>query len=118
MTKQGDDLSNSKHEEFKRYLNEFGVIEALTNVLAKLYELKTKPTDPLDFIRINMTETVKEREELNGLKKKYDNMVIQIRKMEEENINLAKAIKELKNYEIELGKSNAIANEYVIDAEE
>lgn len=118
MSNRGDDLSNSKREEFKRYLNELGVIEALTNVLAKLYELETKPIDPLDFIRINMTETVKEREELNRLKEKYDNMVSQIREMEEENINLAQAIKELENYEVELGKSNIVADEYVIDVDE
>lgn len=119
MSEQEYDLYNSKRKEFKEYLNNFGVIEAMTNILAKLYELEERPTDPLDYIRINMTETVSEREELEKLKTKHDNIVIQIQEMEEENINLAKAIQELESYgkEISDSKTTLITNEYNIGIE-
>lgn len=55
---------NIQYEGFKKKLNESGVIEALTNVLANLYELEIRPTDPLEYIRTHMTETISEKEEL------------------------------------------------------
>ncbi|XP_060835543.1 c-Myc-binding protein-like [Rhopalosiphum padi] len=105
MTNQGNHLVNNKREDFRKYLNDFGVVDALTNVLADLYSLEIRPTDPLDYIRTHMTETVKEREELKILKANYESMVSQIQEMEEENMKLAKTIKELENYGEELSKS-------------
>lgn len=99
-----ENLFKTMQGEFKKYLNESGVIEALVDVLAKLYELEIKPTDPLDYIRTNMTETVKEKEELKELKTKHDQLITQIQEMEEKNMNLAKAIKELENYSGELNE--------------
>lgn len=93
MSNQADNVFNDK--DFMKYLNEFGVIEAVTDVLLNLYELDIKPTDPLDYIRTHMTETVYEKEELEALTAKRDDMVALIRKMEERNMNLAKAIEGL-----------------------
>jgi len=104
MSNQGN-LFNNKREDFKKYLNDLGVIEALTNVLANLYRSEVRPTDPLDYIRTHMTEIVKEREELKMLKETYNSMISQIQEMEEENMQLAKTIKELENYGDELSKS-------------
>lgn len=115
MSEQENGLYNSnKNKEFKKYLNKSGVIEAITNILANLYELEERPTDPLDYIRTHMTETIKEREELEKLKSIYDYMVIQIQEMEDENINLAKAIKELEpnGEEMSSSKSRSITDEY------
>jgi len=95
----------NKREDFKKYLNDLGVIDALTNVLANLYQLETRPTDPLDYIRTHMTEIVHEREELKMLKDNYNSMISQIQEMEEENMQLASKIKELENYGNELNKS-------------
>lgn len=105
MANQGDHLVNNKAEEFKRYLYESGITEALVNVLQELYELEIRPTDPLDYIRTHMTEIVMEREELKILKAKYESMISQIQEMEEENMKLAKKIKELENYGDESSKS-------------
>ncbi|XP_022176653.1 C-Myc-binding protein-like [Myzus persicae] len=106
MASQGNS-GNNKREDFKKYLNDLGVIDALTNVLANLYRLEIRPTDPLDYIRTHMTETVIEREELKMLKANYDSMMSQIQEMEEENMQLAKTIKELENYGEELSKSKS-----------
>ncbi|XP_015374024.1 PREDICTED: C-Myc-binding protein homolog [Diuraphis noxia] len=97
--------SANKREDFKKYLSDLGVIDALTNVLANLYQLETRPTDPLDYIRTHMTEIVQEREELKMLKANYNSMISQIQEMEEQNMELAKSIKELENYGNELSKS-------------
>lgn len=104
MSNQGNSVNN-KREDFKKYLNDLGVIEALTNVLANLYKSETRPTDPLDYIRTHMTETIKEKEELKMLKENYNSMISQIQEIEEENMQLAKTIKELENYGNELSKS-------------
>ncbi|XP_029348582.1 c-Myc-binding protein homolog [Acyrthosiphon pisum] len=104
MSNQGNSFNN-KRENIKKYLNDLGLIEALTNVLANLYRSEPRPTDPLDYIRTHMTEIVKEREELKMLKETYDSMISQIQEMEEENMQLAKTIKELENYGDELSKS-------------
>lgn len=115
MSEQENDLYNSsKYKEFKKYLNKSGLIEAMTDILANLYELEERPTDPLDYIRTHMTETIKEREELEKLKSVYHVMVNQIQEMENENINLAKAIKELElnGEDVSISKSRSITDTY------
>jgi len=93
MSEHVNNWINSQHENFKKKLMKWGVIEALTNILAKLYELEIKPTDPLEYIRTNMTEIISEKEELKTLKAKYNNMIVEIQEMEKENMNLEKKIK-------------------------
>lgn len=94
-TKEAD----SKREDFKKYLYESGLFEALTNILVNLYELEIKPKDPLDYIRTHMTQNIYEKEELKILKAKHYDIITQIQTIQEENMNLATSIKELENYE-------------------
>ena len=42
---------DTKKEEFRKYLEKAGVIDALTRVLVALYEEPEKPANPLDFIK-------------------------------------------------------------------
>jgi len=42
---------DSKKEEFRKYLEKSGVIDALTKVLVRLYEEPEKPGNALDFIK-------------------------------------------------------------------
>lgn len=89
----------NKREDFKKYLYESGLFEALTKVLINLYELERKPIDPLDYIRTHMTQNIYEKEELRIIKAKHDDIITQIQTIQEENKNLTKLIKELENYE-------------------
>ena len=41
----------NKKEEFRKYLERSGVIDALTKVLVALYEEPEKPANALDFIK-------------------------------------------------------------------
>jgi len=40
-----------KKEEFQRYLEKSGVIDAMTKVLVGLYEVPEKPANAIDFIK-------------------------------------------------------------------
>ncbi|XP_041980213.1 c-Myc-binding protein [Aricia agestis] len=42
---------DSKREEFRRYLERTGVMDALTKVLVSLYEEPDKPEDALEYVR-------------------------------------------------------------------
>ncbi|XP_018353465.1 PREDICTED: C-Myc-binding protein [Trachymyrmex septentrionalis] len=44
----------AKREEFRKYLERAGVMDALTKILVSLYEETEKPTDALDYIRKNL----------------------------------------------------------------
>uniref|UniRef100_A0A3Q3JX20 MYC binding protein n=1 Tax=Monopterus albus TaxID=43700 RepID=A0A3Q3JX20_MONAL len=70
--------SESKREQFRRYLEKSGVIDTLTSVLVALYEETDKPNNALDFIKLHLgaagpepadTETL--RMELADLQQKY-----------------------------------------------
>ncbi|XP_043257637.1 c-Myc-binding protein isoform X1 [Colletes latitarsis] len=45
---------DSKREEFRKYLERAGVLDALTKVLISLYEEPEKPKDALEYIRQNL----------------------------------------------------------------
>ena len=42
---------DSKKEEFRKYLEKSGVIDALTKVLVGLYEEPERPTNAIDYIK-------------------------------------------------------------------
>ncbi|XP_003968902.1 C-Myc-binding protein isoform X2 [Takifugu rubripes] len=46
--------SESKREQFRRYLEKSGVLDTLTSVLVALYEESDKPNNALDFIKCHL----------------------------------------------------------------
>ena len=46
--------ADSKKEEFRKYLEKAGVLDALTKTLVSLYEEPEKPNNALDFLRKNL----------------------------------------------------------------
>ncbi|XP_016357461.1 C-Myc-binding protein [Sinocyclocheilus anshuiensis] len=70
--------SESKREQFRRYLEKAGVLDSLTNVLVALYEETEKPSNALDFIKHQLgvgPEAESLRLELNTLQQKYDQLM-------------------------------------------
>ncbi|KAJ8352915.1 hypothetical protein SKAU_G00243910 [Synaphobranchus kaupii] len=74
--------SESKREQFRRYLEKAGVLDSLTSVLIALYEENEKPNNALDFLKQHLgvvspepvdVETL--RLELADLHQKYDLLV-------------------------------------------
>ncbi|XP_013871789.1 C-Myc-binding protein [Austrofundulus limnaeus] len=43
--------SDSKREQFRRYLEKTGVVDSLTSVFVSLYEQQEKPTDALEYVK-------------------------------------------------------------------
>ena len=43
--------ADSKREEFRKYLEKTGVLDALTKTLVTLYEENEKPNEALDFLK-------------------------------------------------------------------
>jgi len=103
MYQDSNNWLNNRREDFKQKLIKLGIINALTNILANLYELEPRPIDPLEYIRTHMTETLSEKEEVKALKAIYNNMVDEIQQLEEENTNLEKVIK-IKTEQIQSNK--------------
>ncbi|XP_056271104.1 C-Myc-binding protein [Pseudoliparis swirei] len=46
--------SDSKREQFRRYLEQSGVLDSITSVLVALYEETDKPDNALDFIKVHL----------------------------------------------------------------
>jgi hypothetical protein len=44
-------MAEKKREQFKRYLDEKKVMDALSRIIVSLYEKPEKPPDPLTYIR-------------------------------------------------------------------
>jgi hypothetical protein len=43
--------ADSKREEFRKYLEKTGVLDAFTKTLVELYEENEKPNEPLQFVK-------------------------------------------------------------------
>jgi len=78
--------NESKKEEFQRYLEKSGVIDALTKVLVGLYEAPKKPESAIDFIKEYLgasvtsdTESLKTKiEEQNKLLQSKDKEIAEL----------------------------------------
>ncbi|KAJ8405037.1 hypothetical protein AAFF_G00329580 [Aldrovandia affinis] len=74
--------SESKREQFRRYLEKAGVLDSLTSVLIALYEENEKPNNALDFLKQHLGVASPEpaegealRLELADLRQKHDLLV-------------------------------------------
>ena len=76
----------AKKDEFRAYLEKTGVVDQLTKVLVSLYEETDKPTNPIDFIKRNMSAP----EEID-----QDNLKNGYLKLKEENEKLRQRVTEL-----------------------
>ena len=62
--------ADSKKEEYRRYLEKTGVLDALTKVLVGLYEEPERPTNAIDYIKRYMGAPV--NVDIEGLKRSND----------------------------------------------
>nr|CAD7256071.1 unnamed protein product [Timema shepardi] len=79
---------DSKREEFRKYLERAGVMEALTKVLVGLYEEAEKPTNALEYVRKNLSANNEEADKLEEVKTLLDQKEVHIKELEEENAKL------------------------------
>lgn len=87
--------ADSKREEFRKYLEKAGVMDALTKVLVGLYEEPEKPNNALDFLKQQLGAEAPETADLETLKMEVCDLKQQIEKLTEENCQLKQKVAEL-----------------------
>merc|ERR1711865_470276 len=85
---------DSKKEEFRKYLEKSGVIDALTKVLVRLYEEPEKPGNALDFIKQYLGASV--GVDVESLKAERDENMKMVKDLEKKNEELEAQLAELK----------------------
>ncbi|KAM9116327.1 C-Myc-binding protein isoform 2-T2 [Pangshura tecta] len=60
--------TDSKREQFRRYLEKSGVLDTLTKVLVALYEEPEKPNNALDFLKHHIGAAAPENPEVEALR--------------------------------------------------
>ncbi len=66
--------ADSKKEEFRKYLEKAGVLDALTKTLVCLYEEPEKPNNALDFLKKNLSNTGPDSPDVLELKNELENL--------------------------------------------
>ena len=51
MNSTNNNSDSNKKEEFRRYLEKTGVLDALTRVLVGLYEEPDRPQNPIEYVK-------------------------------------------------------------------
>ncbi|XP_023119893.2 C-Myc-binding protein [Amphiprion ocellaris] len=82
--------SESKREQFRRYLEKSGVLDTITSVLVALYEETEKPNNALDFIKLHLGASGSEPADGEALRLELADLQQKFNLLMEEN-------KELKN---------------------
>ncbi|XP_003391630.1 PREDICTED: C-Myc-binding protein homolog [Amphimedon queenslandica] len=84
MSQQGRQ-SDSKKEEFRRYLEKAGVLDAFTKALVGLYEEPDKPTDAMEFVKRQLHGGPPEPINMDALKQEIQDLRMRNQQLEEEN---------------------------------
>lgn len=85
----------AKREEFRKYLEAAGVMDALTKVFIALYEAPEKPEDPLEFVRNNIGENVPDVAEFEKLQAELSHNLALMEQIKGENEALKQRLQEL-----------------------
>ncbi|KAM4539891.1 C-Myc-binding protein [Odontesthes bonariensis] len=80
--------SDSKREQFRRYLEKSGVIDTLTSVLVALYEEPDKPNNALDFVKLHLGAAGLDPADAEGLRMELADLQQKCSLLTEENKEL------------------------------
>nr|CAB3264101.1 C-Myc-binding protein [Phallusia mammillata] len=80
--------ADSKREEFRKYLEKAGVIDALTKVLVNLYEEPEKPNNALEFLNQHLSGAGPETADVEALKVELAELKAKVSQLSDENEDL------------------------------
>jgi len=80
--------ADSKREEFRKYLEKAGVLDALTKVLVGLYEEPEKPNNALDFLKQHLGASGPETVDVETLKLEVTELRQKTEQLQEQNTEL------------------------------
>ncbi|XP_025417260.1 uncharacterized protein LOC112688323 isoform X2 [Sipha flava] len=95
-TRNVSNKSDTRHEEFRKYLEENGILSTFTNILAEMYQDPLRPNDPLGYIRDKLNCSRPEIVELSNLRLWCDQYQTRTVRLEKE---LKHVIEQLRKYE-------------------
>ncbi|ESO02892.1 hypothetical protein HELRODRAFT_81117, partial [Helobdella robusta] len=78
----------SKQEEFRKYLEENGVVDTLTKILVCLYEEPDKPKDAIGFIKQHIGITGPDTADIKALQLEISELRNKVEELIEENCSL------------------------------
>lgn len=84
--------ADSKREEFRKYLEKAGVLDALTKVLVGLYEEPEKPNNALDFLKQHLGASGPESADVEALKLEVTELRQKVEQLTEENTELKQKV--------------------------
>ncbi|CAG5117819.1 unnamed protein product [Candidula unifasciata] len=87
--------TDSKREEFRKYLEKAGVLDTLTKVLVVLYEEPEKPNNALDFLKQHLNASGPDAADIEALKLEVTELRIKCEQLQEENNELRARIQQL-----------------------
>ncbi|XP_033740364.1 c-Myc-binding protein-like isoform X2 [Ylistrum balloti] len=93
------EAADSKREEFRKYLEKAGVLDALTKVLVGLYEEPEKPNNALDFLKQHLGASGPETADVEALKQEVTELRQKVEQLSEENTDLKAKVGNLQQYE-------------------
>jgi len=80
--------ADSKREEFRKYLEKAGVLDALTKVLVGLYEEPEKPNNALDFLKQHLGASGPDTADVEALKLEVTELRQKCEQLQEQNSDL------------------------------
>lgn len=80
--------ADSKREEFRKYLEQSGVVDALTKILVNLYEEPEKPTQALEFLKQHLGAAGPETADVEALRLEVGDLGAKVAQLEIENADL------------------------------
>uniref|UniRef100_A0A0K8TQJ3 Putative c-myc-binding protein isoform x1 n=1 Tax=Tabanus bromius TaxID=304241 RepID=A0A0K8TQJ3_TABBR len=72
-----------KRDEFRKYLERTGALDAISKVFIKLFECPDRPENAIEFIRVNIGDAIQETETVEYLKKELEecrNEIVELNK--------------------------------------
>ncbi|XP_054596973.1 c-Myc-binding protein isoform X1 [Nothobranchius furzeri] len=84
--------SDSKREQFRRYLEKAGVVDSLTSVFVSLYEQQEKPTNALEYVK-QCLNAVGQNPDTDALQQELNKLRQEIARLTEENKDLRARLK-------------------------
>ncbi|WAR06855.1 MYCBP-like protein [Mya arenaria] len=77
--------ADSKREEFRKYLEKAGVLDALTKVLVGLYEEPEKPNNALDFLKQHLGASGPDTADVEALKLEVTELRQKVETLQDQN---------------------------------
>ena len=75
---------DNKRDQFRKYIETYGVVDMISKVLVKLFELPVKPEQPVNFILENLGVSTKSNIQIELLQEEVENLKQQVENLKQQ----------------------------------